>query len=107
MDVMSVHFRNKLVVLSNLIMGTGIMGVTPKKTASHFITVTKIVSVNEIKLRNQHCVECCDTSYNSCKRDHGSFLSCFTMFDSRLYLKLSLCHAVNIALAATVTKICV
>lgn len=55
MDVMSVHFRNRLVVLSNLIMGTGIMGATPKKTASHFITVTKIVSVNEIKLRNQHC----------------------------------------------------
>lgn len=49
-DVMSVRFRNRLAVLSDLIMGTGIMGATPKKTASHIITMTKIVSVNTIKL---------------------------------------------------------
>lgn len=32
------------------------MGAALKKTASHVITVTKIVSVNEIKLYNRHCL---------------------------------------------------
>lgn len=45
MDARSVRFKNRLVVLSDLILGTWIMGATPKKTASHILTVTKIVSV--------------------------------------------------------------
>lgn len=83
MDVTSVRFRNRLVALSDLIMATGIMSATPKKTASHIITVTKIVTVIKKKKTVVGTVfECCEMSYNSCKRAHESFLSCFTMFDS-------------------------
>lgn len=39
-DVMSVHFRSMLVVLSDPMMAAGIMGATPKKTASHIMMVT-------------------------------------------------------------------